>query len=316
MAAPQEETDFFHSIGRLCRHYGIALTPARSLGYPYSRELALWEADKLLRSVRQESIELEVQQRDGTVCLAATETYCTGNTLYYIPLIPLHRLMQSRRRRRAAQLLLGVCAYLYQRAGIPHYHDEDSYLYWQYDMIGEWVEADPEGWEQEHYWQHRSQLHQAEYVGEVMQRRLRNTRCLEQLGTATYNFRPVNDFDCQCLSLAQDAVQLMHEYPQQHIYRNADQNVLPDPDEGYEEECITMDKYIGFCAGTQGWLYQTLSECVNAEFGECSSIQEPVVRRIFYGQEQQCGSLDFECRLFRLIDDLCSLLNNDDYGNR
>ncbi|PZR24240.1 MAG: hypothetical protein DI539_00765 [Flavobacterium psychrophilum] len=314
--APQEEEAFFRSLGLLTAHYGISLTPTRHHGYPYSRALALWEADKLLRKVKEESIGLEVQQQDNTVCLAVTETYCTGNTLYYIPLVPLHYLMQDRRRRRGAALLLGVCGYLFHKAGMPHYHDESSYLCWQYDMIAEWVEADPEGWEQEYYWQQRSQLHEAQHIGGVMLRRLWNTYSLEHLQANAEKLVPRNTYDWDCLTLAQDCLQLMRDYPQESLYRNADRSVLPDLDGNGDEDCITMDKYIGFCADTKGWLYQTLSECVNAEFGEYTQIQEPVLRRIFDGRAQENDSLDFECRLFHLMDDLCDILNNKEYGNR
>ena len=314
--APQEEEAFFHSLGLLTAHYGISLTPTRHLGYPYSRELALWEADRLLRKVREESIGLEVQEQEGKPRLAATETYCTGNTLYYIPLLPLHYLMQDKRRRRGTGLLLGVCGYLLHRAGIPHYCDEGSYLFWQYDMIAEWVEADPDGWEPEHYWQQRSQLHEAQHIGGIMQRRLWNRYSLEHLEANAGKLVPQDDYEWECLSIAQDCVKLMQDYPQESLYRNADLSVLPDPEEYGEEDCITMDKYIGFCADTQGSLYQTLSECVNNEFNEYGSIQEPVLRRTFDGQQQDNGSLDFECRLFRLMDDLCAILNNKEYGNR
>lgn len=314
--APTEEEAFFHSLGLLTTHYGISLTPTRHLGYPYSRALALWEADRLLRNVREESISLRVQEQKGKPCLIATETYCTGNTLYYIPLVPLHYLMKDRRRRRGAALLLGVCSYLFHKAGMPHYHDEGSYLSWQYDMIAEWVEADPEGWEQEYYRQQRSQLHEAKHIGEVMQRRLWNRYTLVHLEANAEKFIPQDRYGWECLSLAEDCLQLLRDYPQESLYRNADLSVLPDPDAYDGEDCITMDKYIGFCADTKGWLYQTLSECVNAEFGEYTQIQEPVLHRLFDGRMQDNESLDFECRLFRLMDDLCDILNNKDYGSR
>lgn len=314
-ADPQQEADFFASLALLSDHYGIAPTDCRSLGYPYSRAVALWEVRRRLKTACEPSVEIRTKAKKGRLYLSAKETYCTGNTLYYIPVVPLHRLMRCRRTRKGAQLLLGVCAYLYHEAGVPYYRDEESYLFWEYGMIAEWVEDDPGGWEQEHYWQNRSQLHEAYHIGDVMHRRLCNGVNLESLGQRAAAFAPMDSFGCECLALAREALQLREDFKGAHLYRNADTKVLPDP-EGYDgEDCITMDKYISFCADTKGWLYQTLSERVNNEFGECTAIQEPVLRRRFDGRRQDSKSLDFECRLFRLIEGLCSLLNQSDYEN-
>lgn len=286
----------------------------RHLGYPYSREVALWDAQRKLRTACEQGVEISTTENRGRLCLTATENYRTGNTLYYIPVVPLHRLMRTRTTRKGAQLLLGVCAYLYHVAGVPFYREEESYLYWQYDMIGQWVEDDPEGWGQEHYWQNRSQLHGADHIGDVMLRRLRHGFHPARLSAAADAFLPPDLFGSSCVDLATDTLQLWRDYPEAHLWRHADRSVLPDPEEYDDAESITMEKYIGFCADTTGWLYTTLAECVNNEFNECTDIQEPVLHRTFDGQQQD-GSLDFECRLFRLINGLCELLNDTDNGN-
>jgi len=92
--------------------------------------------------------------------------------------------------------------------------------------------------------------------------------------------------------------------------------LLPDPEEGYEDnDCVTMDKYVGFCATTSGGLYDSLEQAINGEFGECTALQEPVLHRCFDGRVQENDSLDYECRLFGILDDVCYLLNNPDDGN-
>lgn len=286
----------------------------RSLGYPYSMGVALWEARRLLRA-RQEHIKvLEHRDAAGSLVLQAKETYNTGNTLYYIPVVPLYRLLQDRRRKRAARLLLCTCAYLYHVTGIPYYTDDSSYLCWQYDMIREWVENDPTDWEAESYNSNRSQLNAAEHIGKVMQRRLSSPCHLNRFAALVEQFAPLDRFGCECLSISEKALGLWRDHPQGHVYHHADTEVLHDDDEDYNEDCITMDKYIGFCAETEGWLYHTLSECVNNEFNECRDLQEPVLTRTFDGRVQEADNLDFECRLFALLDDLCYLLNTYDNG--
>lgn len=309
----REEEDFYHSFALLCAHYNISVTENRHLGYPYNKAVALWEATKVLRA-RQESIQiLESRNAEGSVLLQAEETYNTGSTLYYIPIVPLHRLLQDIRTKRAAQLLLSTCAYLYHIAGIPYYTDDSSYLCWQYDMIREWVENDPTDWEQESYYTNCSQLNTAEHIGAVMQRRLWNPCHLNRFEGLASEFIALDSFGCDCLSIADKALQLWRDHPQGHVYRHADTRILhSEDDEDYNEDCITMDKYIGFCAETEGWLYHTLAECVNNEFNECCDIQQPVLTRTFDGRLQEAESLDFECRLFSLIDDLCFLLNTID----
>ncbi len=310
-----DEDDFYRSLALLCGHYTLRLMETRHLGYPYGKAVALWEADRLLRARREHIGITEVRDAAGSLVLQAEETYHTGSTLYYIPVVPLHRMLQDRSTKRAAQLLLCACAYLYQSAGIPYYTDEGSYLFWQYDMIREWVEDDPEGWEQDSYNSHLSQLNTAGHIGSVMQRRLWNACHLTCFAERVERFIPLDSFGCECLSVAEKALGLWRDYPRANLYRYADTSVLNGDDDEYNEgDCITMDKYIGFCAGTTGWLYQTLAECVNSEFNECREMQQPVLTRTFDGRAQQADSLDFECRLFSLMDDLCYLLNNNDYG--
>lgn len=313
--SPQDEDDFYRSFTLLCRHYCITPTATRFLGYPYSKAVALWEAHRLLRA-RQEAVQIaECRDAAGRLVLHSKETYNTGNTLYYIPVVPLYRLLQDRKTKQAAQLLLCTCAYLYHVAGIPYYTDEGSYLCWQYDMIREWVENDPTDWEEESCSSNRSQLNTAEHIGKLMLRRLWNPCHLNRFAELVGQFEPLDRLGCECLSIAEKALRLWRDHPQGQVYRHADTAVLRGDDDDYHEDCITMDKYIGFCAKTEGWLYHTLSECVNNEFNEYLDIQEPVLTRIFDGRGQDAESLDFECRLFSIMDDLCYLLNTTDNEN-
>lgn len=306
---PQDEDSFYFSFDLLCRHYSLAPIETHFLGYPYNKAVALWEANKLLQARKEDVQIVECRDAVGNLLLQSKERYDTANTLYYIPVVQLHRLLQDRSTKKAAELLLCTCAYLMHVAGIPYYTDQSSYLCWQYDMIREWIEDDPEGWEQDYYWQNRSQLHTAEHIGKVMQRRLWNPCHLNRFAEWAGQFEPLDRFGRNCLSITEKALQLWQDYPHGHVYCHADTTVLDEDADDYDRECIAMDKYIGFCAETKGWLYHTLSECVNNEFNECCEIQEPVLTRTFDGRAQDADSLDFDCRLFALIDDLCYLLN-------
>lgn len=71
-----------------------------------------------------------------------------------------------------------------------------------------------------------------------------------------------------------------------------------------------MEKYISFISATKGWLYESIEESINNEFNEYGSMDEPMILQRFDGNEIQGNSLDFETRLFALLDDLCALLYN------
>lgn len=246
-----------------------------------------------------------------------TESYNTRNTLYYIPVIPLHNLLQDRSRKKAAQILLCTFAYLYHKAGVPYYGDEGSYLHWNYEMHADWVFNDPESWDTEDYNRYMSEIKTASYIGEVMHRRLWNTAQLDRFEGLVREFNPSDSFAWECLAIGKRTLKLWQEYPKAHLYCHADGDCLPEPEEGYDDnDCVTMEKYIGFCATTGGWLYDSLEQGINSEFGECTALQEPVLRRCFDGRQQETGNLDYEYRLFTILDDLCYLLNNPDDADK
>jgi hypothetical protein len=88
---------------------------------------------------------------------------------------------------------------------------------------------------------------------------------------------------------------------------------LPEQDpyvDDYDNEAIGMEKYISFIADTKGWLYENLSDSINNEFNEYGIMEEPSISKSFDGSKVTQESLDFENRLFTLLDDLCSLLYN------
>src|SRR5690606_5866174 len=123
-------------------------------------------------------------------------------------------------------------------------------------------------------------------------------------------FKSRNTFDNECWQIASNAFALYTEYPTASIFRNAP---IPEQDpynDDYENEAIGMEKYISFTADTKGWLYENLTDSINNEFNECGTMEEPTIHKTFDGSEITATNLDFENRLFALLDELCSLLYN------
>jgi len=309
--AEKVEQDFYASLAQLATHYGIEPMQARDYGYPYNIALSLWEVQRLLRQKVRHWDNLRLVRQDNKTCLISEERYDTGASLYYIPIIPLFHMLKDCRFRRSSHLLLSVCSYLYHIAKVPYYRQEDSYLYWQYDIHKNWVEEEPEDEATRTY---KRELHQAEWIGKRMEQKMRNRRNLTRLKARLDSYKPADGFDYDCWKLATDIFSLYSDYPGHSIFRNIQLIKRPEADESdyeeYYQDTIRMGMYISFVASTQGWLYEMLSECINNEFNECGLIEEPTIITHFDGGALPLNDFDFEMRLFALMEELCYLLNS------
>jgi len=251
-----------------------------------------WDSFKLVQDSKKTFFESE-------------ERYDVGTTLYYIPIVPLFQMLKDPKRKKTAQLLISVCSYLYHIADVPYYRQEDSYLYWLFEMMNDWVEQDEETDETETY---KSELRNAEYIGDNIEQKLFNRINLKVFEQRLNRFKSLDTFDRECWQVACNAFALFTEYPNATIFRNAtfpEQDPYNDDD---ENEIIGMEKYISFIADTKGWLYESLSDTINNEFNEYGAMEEPTISIQFDGSEIPTANLDFENRLFGLLNDLSGLL--------
>lgn len=303
--AKKTERDFYKSLSQLAAHYNIQPMQTRQYGYPYSIALALddirhqlmnkiehWEGIRLLQDSRKTFIE-------------STERYNTGATLFYIPVIPLYKLLKNRKRKHAAQLLLSVCTYLYSKADVPYYRQESSFLYWQYEMLKEWILNDEYTDETNGY---LCEIEQAEYIGDCMEKKICNPANLRMLKQRLTKFNPKDGFDNDCWELASETFCLYKKYTDTNIFKNAMPN--GDADEDDMDNVITMDRYISFCADGKGWLNENLEQTVDSELSQYGQVEEPMIVKHFNGKTITNNSLDFETRIFSLIEELAYLLKN------
>jgi len=303
--------DFDKSLRYLAKYYGFTPLDVSAYGYPANVLLAHWDAIKHVRTAGRRS-DLQIAEKpDGTVCLHLTETIDTGSTLYYIPLIPLYRFGLCKSHRRTADLLLSVCAYLFQQAGVPHYRDPDSYLSGSYEMHDEWVEEQKGELEDDGYAHYRSDLNAAYHYGDLMGRRIAAKKQLELLPDRIAGFLPRNDFQRECLELAQRTLALWRQHPKANIYQH---EFEPDPDdEDYEDDYYSylhIHEYVGFIARADGHLYETLMENINNDFNERSKLLEPEQKTCFdTARLKRQDILAYEAEAFSIISQLCNLLN-------
>lgn len=300
------QSDFYASLDRLTAHYGVSPMPTLHLEYPYNMALALWDLEQKLKNSVANFQEVRVLQDGSKTYLVSEEKYSTGTTLYYIPTHPIYQMLKDPERKKNAHLLLSACSYLYHIAGIPYYREQGSYLYWLYEMHREWTEQDEDREENERYIR---EFDKAEHIGDCIGQKIFSLMNLHFFEKRLNAFKSRDAFDKQCLDIGKKAFAIYTDYPSESIFRNAPL-YEEDEDEDTETESIGMEKYISFISDTKGWLYESIEESINNEFNEYGSMDEPTIIKPFDGQELTQNSLDFESRLFALLDDLCELLYN------
>ena len=300
------ENDFYSSLDSLAEHYHIVPMPTRYFGYPYNMALAVWDLEEKLKKSVGNFSELRLLQDSHRTYLLSEEKFNTGTTLYYIPIEPIYQMLRKPKHKQNAHLLLSVFSYLYHSADVPYFRQQGSYLYWLYEMHREWTEEEQDREENGRYVR---EFDKAELIGDCIERKIFNRINLEVFEERLKGFKSLDDFDKQCLDIGKKTFALFTDYPNESIFRNAPMNDR-DEDEEPENDSIGMEKYISFISDTKGWLYESIEESINNEFNEYGAMDEPTILKCFDGSELTEHSLDFESRLFNLLDDMCALLYN------
>ena len=299
------ESDFYQSFSQMAVHYRLNTMTTRHLGYPYNIALALDDIQKQLKNKVRDWEEIRLIEEKGKTYFVSEERYNTGAILYYIPIVPLYQLSKNPKRKQAVQLLQSVYSYLYHIAKVPYYRKQDSYLFWMYEMASEWITSDDENDETPIYF---SEIKQAEQIGDFMEQKIYNQNNLTLFKDHLKNFKAKDLFDNDCFMLARKIFSLYQQYPNATIYQNLQSNT--ETEEYESDTVVSMDKYVSFCSEAKGLLFQTLFEAVNSDLQEYATMQEPRVIKKFDGRNITNNNLDFENRLFPLIEELIYILNN------
>ena len=300
------QSDFYLSLDCLAMHYGIEPMQTGQFEYPYNMALGLWDIEEKLGKSVLNCPEIRLLQDVEKTYFISEEKFNTGTTLYYIPIHPIYEMLKDPKYKKNAHLLLSVCSYLYHSVEIPYHREQGSYLYWLYEMHREWTEQDDDREENQRYVR---EFDKAEMIGDCMEQKIFNRMNLEVFEKRLNSFKSRDKFDEKCIQVARKAFELYTCYPNESIFRNAPIHECEE-DQDMQSERIGIEKYISFISDTTGWLYESLSESINNEFNEYGSMDEPTIFKRFDGTEIESNSLDFESRLFALLDDFCELLYN------
>lgn len=297
------ERDFYRSLSQLAKHYHIEPMEARHYNYPYNIALSLWDAKKQLKATLPCFCGLEIITEGNRHFLQCEERYGIGTNLYYIPIVPLFLMSRNRQTRKIANLLFSVCCYLRRIVDIPYYRDDSCYLSWQYEMMSEWVANDEQTDATAEYMQ---EIEQAEWIGDFMEQKICNPKNLEHFEKRVGRFRASSTIEVICHKVAREAYALYKQYPNTPYYRYA--KPYGDYEEDEVPEVLTIDRFVSFYANCEGWLNDSMIESLNCEFAEYGDTEEPALTKRFDGKPIENSSLDFENRLFNLIDDLIIVL--------
>ena len=298
------ERDFYQSLSNFARQYNIEPIQTKDFGFPYNIALAMWDLENKVEQVNEDWNSFKLIRNNRKILFVKEERYYTGTSLYYVPIVPLFQMLKDPKHKQNAQLLLSVCSYLYHIADVPYYRQQNSYLYWIYEMHEDWIEQGDEA--EEDLQEFRREFKISKTIGDKIEKKLFNRKNLELFEKRLNHFKSRTDFDHDCYKVASDAFTLYTEYPETSIFRNQ-----PTPEQdpyNDDNKAIGMDMYISFVADTKGCLYDNIEESINAEFNEYGSIEEPTIYTPINGTELSKADFNFENRFFTLMEDLYKIL--------
>ena len=301
------ESDFFDSVSIFAKAYNFEPLNVKDKPYPYNILLAYWHCYDHCENNQLDTEMSIVINDDNRTVITTKQTFDVSYTLYYIPVLPLYKLLKNKKRKDTADLLLSVFSYLYDKAGIPFYRNKDTFLYYQYDMFRDCLECDKEYMEKYDYRNRLKELNDTEHVGDVVKRILCNADHLAQLRKRIDDFHPKNETEQLCLNVAKHARYLSEKYPYGNVFDYMYHD--KEPDDPYFEY-VSKEEIISFVYDNNGSICNELCEYVRDNYANTGCGDQPTIFKTYdNGFNQDTKSLDFTIEIFRLIDNLCFILN-------
>jgi hypothetical protein len=300
-AANRVAESIFSAARNLCDLYGIKLLDDKHLIYPQNVSRLVEDLQQQIAAIDKDANVLVISSEDRLPTIAVTKFFYTKTTLYYLPIEPLHFLMQQEERKPTAQLLLSVLCYFYQIGGIPYFGENSSYLYYIYQMIYEWYNDEEicEDPTEHQYLMDHIQLVERE-SGNLL-KSLSEKDHLALLNDRLSKFSPKTTAEENLKAIAIRVSALMEKFPLRAIM----DSIVDDLNGIDGEGRITADHYLSFIWSGEDCLYDQLMETVNCELQEYSEIDEPMSFQLFDKPQNQIShDLSFEQEFFDLLNEL------------
>ncbi|MGJ1435696.1 hypothetical protein [Sphingobacterium siyangense] len=298
------DKDYKDSLFQLKQYYNMDFREANTgqLAFDW-----LIDYDKICMLLNSgEHMEVKIVRTElGRIVLMTRQTFPTGHSLYYMPVLPLYRFLKDKRfhtSRPAVLVLLSACSYLYRHAGVPLYTQPDSYMDYEYEILVNWCEEEEEAKSDD-----LKELRQIMTIGHIMQQKFHHKNNLVFLKKRLEQLHPQDEFDRFCQTIGNQTLALYEQYPDENIFRLA--ATVSNNEYDYHYTTL-MENYIAFTGTSEGGIADMLLDMVNNEFAENYYFQEPEIVQVFDGTGNVPFDFTFEHAVFKLLEDVCTVLNN------
>lgn len=301
----QVEQSFFDSLHHLATCYGFSVPALAEEVYPNNMRLAYQYVAQQLKKRNIDVNLFIMQDKMHAACLSTAKFYSIGQLLYYIPVAPLHRLLNAGDHR--APLILSVFAYLSQTVQVSNFAEPDSFLHSCYWTIAEWLTEQAGEWEREGWKEQLTEIRKEKRYGKQLLKRMTSCCHLRQFKKRLQNFKAMTEADQRIKTIAEQFFNLMSSYPGSSIHHSVHYGLMNPA----EEERMLPEHYLAFVWSNTGWMAEQVLEYVNNALCEYGAIDEPVALQCF-GQPHvaEQHDLHFANSLFSLTDALIEYLNN------
>lgn len=305
-AGQDTEQEYFASLQIVQELQGTQAIDISGKPFPYNVLLSHWDTERQLNRQPIPTDLLIVRDGQDKVKLATRQEFSPGHTLYYIPVMPLFRLLRDKQRKACAELLLSVIGYLYHEARIPYYRDEQSYLYYHYECNKEWLMECKADYDLAEYEENMSDVWRNEYCGDVIERKVYHRYQLEHFRNRLDRFKPKDALERDCLRVANDAWDLWQAFPGHTVFQH-----VPDIHPDDEDDIASFEPYVSFVGDCEGWLYDNVEGAVSDTLNEYMDAALPGRVEVFDDPAAgRATGLEFEYQLFELILNLATILLN------
>lgn len=302
----QIEKGFYKSLKQMAKQYKVKPMKTRHLPYPYNLNIAYCDMKTKLKKHLANDSGLHIIKTDNKeMFLGISKTYEPPRHLHYICIYSFYQMLKSKKNKATNDLLLSVFTYLYGKVKMPFFRDEDSYLYWLYDMLKDWLEEDEEDYfDKEDRKILCAEIKKMEYVGDEIQRKINHENNLLFWEQRLQNFYIKNDFDKAVFEISEKFYRLWQDYPYENVFEYIKHY------DTLNDDIMPMYKYLSFGCffDYKGELYEHIDQVINDDLANYGEMQEPIIYQIFNGNAITELNSDFIHRFFTYVDELIDLL--------
>ena len=331
ISSQEAQAHFYASLRNIESVYKLKKTPLSKRPYPYNIMDAFhWAKEQVDKKNCYTKLFL-IENGRFPYCLATATTWDTGYHLYYISFDALLRISRSRRCRKETGLFFSACAYLFQIVEMPSYaaggmvssiyeqvwdYKEQEHFEMEEEQDDDTDVPEPaqlnellaQRMEQEQ--EFKTAAHEmgcADYFGRKIQKSISHPRNLMTWEHRIKHYRPKDKKGKELLVVSQKLFDLYRQYPDRNFYQQYCARHWYS-----ENDCIMhASEYFSFVWSIDGWLGDQSYQFTNDMSGSYDGIDEPLQYKIYdVPSTREANNLDFEKRLFALVDELSFLLYN------